>query len=651
MHKRFRTRRSAASVRHRLVTGVLIAGLLPLVLGIGVVAWRSSTDAAERSQTLAQEKATSGAGALSRMLHDLRYQLLLAANDSALRQWYTAPADHRALRPVIEDSLVLLNQLQPDLIDEACFIDRKGPELARMVQGEAAPIADLSPDESTSAFFAPTFAKGPDEVYQGTPYVSADSGRWVIPTATPISVHGREVALLHFEVSLEGIRGQVATTLGDDVAYRVVDGANGTVVMDGLDPQPIVDAAFPSAADWGGNRVKASALLTGVHDGLEGWTLVVGVDRPAALSGDQLIAVAGLLVVSLVVLWLWAGRVARGIVVPVRRAAWAAEGLAAGDLTRRINMDRVDEIGQMATALDRAGDRMSDAVADIATNTAELSMASGDLTRASVATAAASGSTAEAAAIATTQASVVTENVVAAEAQAGELRAGADRIADGAGEALRVAADAVATMTEATGVMAELGASSEEIGSVVGLIEAVAEQTHLLALNASIEAARAGAAGKGFAVVADEVKALAGETQEGIEQIRARIAKIQSDAAASREANERVAATVAQIEQRQREITGEIEEQVRVVHAMQATLAQAARSADAIVERLRSVAGAAQESSAEAELVSNAAMQLEAMSERLGALVGRFTFDDTRPDVSAVPVEAQRQQAPAGVEA
>jgi methyl-accepting chemotaxis protein len=627
-------------VRRRLVTGVLIAGLLPLALGIGVVAWRSSADAAERSHALATEKAAEGAAALSRMLHDLRYQLLLAANESALQRWYTAPGERSTLRSEIEGSLVLLNHLQPDLIDEACFIDRGGPELARMVQGKAAPIADLSPDESGSAFFAPTFAKGQGDVYQGAPYVSPDSGRWVIPTATAITVGGKQVALLHFEVSLEGIRSRVASTLGDGVAFRVTDTASNTVLMDGLDAQPIVDADFAPVAAWGGTRDLAWAPLTGVRDGLEGWALQVGVDRSAALGSDQLAALAALIVGSLIVLWLWAGRVAGGIVGPVQRAAWAAEGLAEGDLRRRIGMDRTDEIGQMATALDRAADRMADAVADIAANTGELSTASSDLARASTATASASGSTAEATAMATNQATAVTDSVVSAEAQAGELRAGAERIADGAGEALRVAGDAVATMTEATDVMAELGASSEEIGGVVALIEDVAEQTHLLALNASIEAARAGAAGKGFAVVADEVKSLAAETQDGVEQIRARIGKIQSDAAASREANARVAATVAQIEQRQREITGEIEEQVRVVHAMQATLAQAARSADAIVERLRSVAGAAQESSAEADLVRNAAVQLEAMSERLGALVGRFDFDDTRPDVAAERIES-----------
>jgi methyl-accepting chemotaxis protein len=250
------------------------------------------------------------------------------------------------------------------------------------------------------------------------------------------------------------------------------------------------------------------------------------------------------------------------------------------------------------------------------------------------------------------EAGAVSQGVVSAEAQVHELRAGADRIATGATEALRVAGDAVSTMTEATDVMGRLGTSSAEIGDVIRLIEDVAEQTHLLALNASIEAARAGAAGKGFAVVADEVKALATETQSGVEQIRSRIERIRADADASRVANERVAATVAQIEQRQREIAGEIEEQVRVVHTVQKVLSDAAGNADAIVERLRAVSSAATESSAEADSVSTAALQLEAMSARLRELIGRFDFEREAPAptpraTATAPTASERQ--PAGV--
>ncbi len=631
--------RSTKGLRRKLVAGVLVAGLLPLALGVVLIAWRNHAAATERSAALASEKVDAGATALSRTLHDFRFQLLLAANDSALRDWYQHPEQRGQLRPIVNDSLVLLNRLQPDMIDEACFIAADGVEQARMVLGKVAPISELSPDETGNPFYTPTFAKKVGDVYQGSPYHSMDSMRWVIPTSTPIEVNGEKVAILHFEVSLEGLRAKIGESLGDGVAFRVVDTSNNTVIMDGTDPTPITEQAFAPAGAWGNGLSLASAPLTDVGDGLQHWTLQVGVDRPSGLGTEELALVGLLIILSLAALWIWARTVAGRIVSPVERAAWAAHGLAEGDLTRRVDSDRDDELGQMTNALDTAGDRMAEAMGEIAVNTGELSGAAGDLTRASEATAQASGGTAEAVAIATTEAAAVSEGVLSAEARAGELRAGADRIADGAGEALRVAAEAVSTMTEATEVMGRLGDSSTEIGDVVRLIEAVAEQTHLLALNASIEAARAGAAGRGFAVVADEVKSLATETQEGVEQIRARIDKIQADADASRAANERVAATVEQIEQRQREITGEIEEQVRVVHGMQSTLAEAARSADQIVERLRSVASAATESNVEAELVRNAAVQLEAMSERLGSLIGRFTFDRTsfHEDVPSPP--------------
>ena len=79
-----------------------------------------------------------------------------------------------------------MHRIYPTLIDEACIIDAGGVEQARMAEGETAPVSDLSPDESGSTFFHPTLAEPPGDVYQGTPYLSADSNRWVVPNATPI---------------------------------------------------------------------------------------------------------------------------------------------------------------------------------------------------------------------------------------------------------------------------------------------------------------------------------------------------------------------------------------------------------------------------------------------------------------------------------
>jgi methyl-accepting chemotaxis protein len=634
----------------KLVAGVLLAGLLPLVLGIAVVAWRADSEREQRAQVTAQQEARAGSAALTRLMREFRYQLLLAAGDSALRRWYLDPSDHRQVEDEIEKALVLLHDLQPGLVDEACFIDASGVELARAVGAQVAADRDLSPDESGAPFFEPTFGLPPGSVYQGTMYVSGDSGRWVIPTATAIEVDGEATALLHFEVSLQGIRAQLAETLGSGVRFRVVDDATGTVVLDGTDDAPIVDAEFAPIGAWGEGGAVATVPIEGLDDDLAAWRLETSVAPSSSFGKDELVPLAILCLLALIALWWWARRVATGIVRPLERSAWAAQGLADGDLTRRVRSERSDELGAMANELDVAGERIGVAMSGIAYSTDELSEASSELTRASVATASASASTAEAAAMATHEAASVSDGVSSAEAQAGELRAGADRIAAGASDALRVAGDAVSTMTEATEVMGQLAASSDEIGEVVQLIEAVAEQTHLLALNASIEAARAGAAGKGFAVVAEEVKALATETQTGAAQIRERITRIQADARASRDANAKVAATVEQIEQRQREITGEIEEQVRVVHAMQSVLGDAARGADAIVERLRSVSGAATESSAEADLVRSAAVQLEEMSQRLRDLIGRFRFEHVdEPSSTGEPGAEHHEPSPAMV--
>ena len=104
-------------------------------------------------------------------------------------------------------------------------------------------------------------------------------------------------------------------------------------------------------------------------------------------------------------------------------------------------------------------------------------------------------------------------------------------IAHNATEAARVAGQAVSVAESTTRTVGKLGDSSQEIATVIKLINGIAEQTNLLALNATIEAARAGEAGKGFAVVASEVKELAQETARATEDISQRVEAIQADTA------------------------------------------------------------------------------------------------------------------------
>src|SRR5690606_38918239 len=130
-------------------------------------------------------------------------------------------------------------------------------------------------------------------------------------------------------------------------------------------------------------------------------------------------------------------------------------------------------------------------------------------------------------------------------------------VANAAGTANR----AVAEAAEADAAIARLIESARKIGEVVDLITEIAEQTNLLALNATIEAARAGEAGKGFAVVASEVKALAQQTQRATGEIGSQIQAIQSSSTATADVLERIQATIKQVAEEADKMTHAIQQQ------------------------------------------------------------------------------------------
>jgi diguanylate cyclase (GGDEF)-like protein len=170
---------------------------------------------------------------------------LLTANNPAFQDFYQLPG-RRAAKiarggPVLDranQALGYLERLFPASIGEACFIDRGGAEIARMVRGVRAAPTDLSPDESANPFFAPTFALRPGQVYQARPYVSPDTGEWVVSNSTLLPVRdGASRAIVHFEVTIESFR-TVAARLAGRFDIVVVDASSGLVVLDSGRRQP-----------------------------------------------------------------------------------------------------------------------------------------------------------------------------------------------------------------------------------------------------------------------------------------------------------------------------------------------------------------------------------------------------------------------------
>jgi methyl-accepting chemotaxis protein len=200
----------------------------------------------------------------------------------------------------------------------------------------------------------------------------------------------------------------------------------------------------------------------------------------------------------------------------------------------------------------------------------------------------------------------------------------ASKLADQASEAAREASLNVDRLKE----------SSAAIGNVVNLIAQIARQTTLLALNSTIEAARAGAAGKGFAVVASEVKALAVQTQNATEEITKKIEALQKDAAGSVDAVHRISQAIEAIRPVFENVNGAVTEQNQTTSEMSDNVATTSHFIVSVGDSAAEIDNAAREAEAHGERVANAGKAVTLFAQKLKArcavLLGQDAGDDRR---------------------
>lgn len=234
----------------------------------------------------------------------------------------------------------------------------------------------------------------------------------------------------------------------------------------------------------------------------------------------------------------------RFIVAPIQVTIDTLREIAEGDgdLTRRLQENRKDELGTLAMWFNVFADRIHDLVLEIAGNAQTLTSSSSELntTAIQLSTGASQSklqsatvsSAAEELCIGMQNISSDTEEMARSlreiSSAVDSMQATVHSISDSTDKGASVAGQAADLVTQSSHRISDLGTSAREIGKVIEVIENIAAQTNLLALNATIEAARAGEAGRGFAVVATEVKQLANQTSSAIEDIRKRVASIQS---------------------------------------------------------------------------------------------------------------------------
>jgi methyl-accepting chemotaxis protein len=357
-------------------------------------------------------------------------------------------------------------------------------------------------------------------------------------------------------------------------------------------------------------------------------------DNVSSANLWTLIGMAIATLIAILVAYLTVQRIIR----PLAEVNNILETVASGDMTRKLDDSAQDEFGELATNCNTLIDNLRTLIQGIISRSTQLAAASEEtstITTESSQAMQAQRAQVEQAATATTEMSSTSQSVThSAEEALNEIKHAdneAERVKGISAENKNTIEKLASEVDSASKVINKLHQDSASIGSILDVIRGIAEQTNLLALNAAIEAARAGEQGRGFAVVADEVRSLASKTQESTQEIQAMIESLQSGAeeavSVMAKGKEQAVSCVNQSEQATQALEL-ITKAVSQAHDMSEQISTAAQEQHhvslEISERLESIVSITEQASSGAEQTSTASQEVAKLAEELRLSVDEF---------------------------
>lgn len=536
--------------------------------------------------------------------------------------------------------------------------------------------------------------------YLSDPFPKADGGvtRQMITLSVPILVKGTFFGVVGIDLDTAFIQKEVDTLLQEHAAMKasvishngILVGVSGRPELSGQHLQELhPDYEEDLAKIRSGEEINAAMedqleiyVPIRINGSETPWSASILVpmaefNSQASLVMWKMIAI-GMLCVTISLFLL--RHFTSGVVGPLDQVTDLAAALAEGDLTKRLNIHRNDEIGTLATALDQSCGSLSMMIKNITTSAELQSAASQEMSSVSFQLAGTSeemnvqaesvaGAAEEMSASINSMASAseemsvniqsvsstaeqMSQNMHSIASSVEEMSTSIEEVALNAKDGSIIAQNAMEMSGSATQTMDVLGKAAKEIGEVTSLIKRIADQTNLLALNATIEAASAGDAGKGFAVVANEIKELANQSGQAANEIAKRVKGVQGNAVSAVEAISKITAIIQRMNDSSTVISKSVEEQTstaleisdsvqqatagianiatsiaelaRGANDVSKSAAEAARGVTEVSANIQGLSKAAGEANSGAQQVNQTAVELARISSQLREVASKF---------------------------